>query len=340
MLCFRCAAPTGPAARRDARGRPLCAACWSSTNAKAAATASPTSSIASDLALEPQAADRTRAPCLKCGAALRVGVPACPSCGFDASSVPLQPAQARRVLGEFDADPDSSPQSRRRRRPRDAAPPPALPTCTHCKYNLSGVLPDSQGCTRCPECGHSNRLFLRNPKDELVSREVARATIRKPAIMLIAGLAGLTLFLFARGWWTGGATGAVFGPLAASGSTSSSLQTGLYSVGVGLAIWLGVTLVAFGVVMAAGWLWLGLDGKPSLTLLQVAGSMTVTACCVVFLGLLPLPIPPLIVYGLAGFMYAGFLTDLCEFYIQDATIVTVLTCACLVVPGVLVAAII
>lgn len=272
----------------------------------------------------------SRAPCPRCGGAMSPGVAACGSCGYDPSSVPLNTEKAREILGDFDNDGTFTP-AEDRARAKDAAArkkkpaksgPQVIP-CKQCSQNLVGVPIRKDGVTVCPECGTENRPMTRREYDEEVSSSVHRWAYLRPALMLGIGLALCTLLWAAQGWIRGGAVGAAVGWIGtgpAGGVAGSLAQAGLGLMGFGI-----VTLAAFGAVIFAGWAWTGFSAPLHLTLLQTAGCLATSLALVLVLRAVPIPFPPMLIFALGAMIYAYLLSEEIDVYLQDATIITVIT---------------
>jgi hypothetical protein len=115
-----------------------------------------------------------RAPCPKCGAEQKVGVPECPECGHAPPRDPGSPRLPKPKLG-----PGAKPR-----------------TCRKCSYPLEGLKQPT-----CPECGTPFSLFTRREWDEATSDEVARNAYLKAACIAAGGvLLGVCVQLLMGRW--------------------------------------------------------------------------------------------------------------------------------------------
>ncbi|MDX2131950.1 MAG: hypothetical protein SFY69_07860 [Planctomycetota bacterium] len=265
-------------------------------------------------------AGKSRAPCPKCGAAMRPGVPAC-VCGFNPAALPLDPEKVRQILGDF--DPDATPADQRRPKKAKPAPAVAQPTCGACGYVLTGVPTSAQGDVTCPECGTTKRLSYRKPEYDELSAEVARWSVLRPVFMIAGGLLVVVGVMFANGWVQGGIRGAALGWVRPPG------QRGLGVAGPlvlgGLLVYAWATLVAFGVTALLGVMWTGVSTTFRKMLLNVAGLVAVALAIRVTVDLIPLPIPWWATGMVCGVIYAWYLADMQDLDLQESAIVTFCT---------------
>jgi hypothetical protein len=272
----------------------------------------------------------SRAPCPRCGAAMLPGVAACGACGYDPSSIPLNTDKAREILGDFDNDGTFTPGEERARikaaagrRKKAADQTPAQIPCKKCSQNLLGVPIQKDGSRICPECGTANRPLTRREYDEEVSISVHRWAYLRPTLMLGIGLVVCMALWAANGWIRGGAVGAAAGWIGsgpAGGVAGSLLQ-----VGLGLAGFVIATIVAVGAVILAGWAWTGFSAPIHLTILQTAGCLATSLAIILFLRAIPIPFPPMLILALGAMIYSYLLSEEIDVYLQDATIITVMT---------------
>jgi uncharacterized Zn finger protein (UPF0148 family) len=325
-LCFHCGRDcSSPPRFRDKAGRLWCAACVEKvTKAPVPITLAP-----------PDHSGRHRAPCPKCNTPLAVGQPACPSCGYDPSSVPLEPSKARAILGDF--DPDATPlherlKTKARARRNKPPPPEYRPTCTQCGYDLRGVKP-GPGDLTCPECGTANSFRIRSEEDERLSLEIARREIHRPVRYLIVGLLLTAALLLADGWIQGGFKGSLYGFIGKGppGGWIGSLK----NLGLGLAGYAGAASLAFTVSLACAFLWTGLNTTIRILALQVAGFAAAATALLLLLLAIPAPIPVWVLVLIAACMYAYLLADGQDLYFQDAAFVTGITLVLIYIPLVL-----
>src|SRR5262245_26928555 len=298
--CVRCGRDCSDRPRvRDKHGRYCCKECVDSLRSTRAG--GPASSEEGIIAIDDaDLSDRHRAPCPKCGHALKVGEPACPGCGFDPTNVPLNTEEARRVLGEFDADPDATPTTQRKPDKKK----PKGPICQHCGYSLRGVPAQEDNTLKCPECGKITKPLSRTDYDIETSRETVRWAWLKPFIMLGGGLVGSCLVWFLHAFVNPGAAGALFGFVATG---KASLTAGFMNVAIGLVGFTAAVIVAYLITVFCGLLWTGINSPLGLMALQIAGIMACSMLFVTVVGTIPLPIPPLIIEAFGGMMYAYLL---------------------------------
>lgn len=337
-ICFRCGIDVSTSRRfKDAAGKFYCESCAQAMQrrrAKVAQIASKESSAPSsesEYTLEPVEEAITRAPCPKCASSFQPGRADCPVCGYDPSTVPLNPDKAREVLGDFDAHPDDTAEAREERRKRkekrdEAEARRNIPRCKQCDYELSGLPTDQRGGMKCPECGTLNRFYTRLQHDEMVSREMEKETIRKPLIFLCLGggaYGAVTLFEAARA-----AQASISPSAAALGLTTSGPDYTKAAAVVGGALLLFVFATVIGVIcllVVARFLMGGVDSHLKHTILFVASAMS---CALAFFAigdavthglifLLPL--------GITTFMYAALLADFVDLELRDARIVSFVT---------------
>jgi DNA-directed RNA polymerase subunit M/transcription elongation factor TFIIS len=277
----------------------------------------------------------SRAPCPRCGAAMVAGISACGSCGYDPSSVPLNTEKAREVLGDFDNDGTFTPSDERARMKAAAKvkkanlkeKPSEIP-CKKCSQNLLGVPVRKDGVIVCPECGVENRPITRREYDEEVSASVHRWTYLRPALMLGIGLAVCVVLWAANGWIRGGMVGAASGWIGngpPGGVVGSVVQVGVGFVGFTIA-----SIAAVGAVIFAGWVWTGFAGSMPLIVLQTTGCLATSLAMVLFMRAIPIPFPGMIIIALGAMLYAYLLSEEIDVYLQDATIITVMTFAAIV----------
>jgi predicted RNA-binding Zn-ribbon protein involved in translation (DUF1610 family) len=262
------------------------------------------------------------------------GIAACPACGYDPSSVPLNTDKAREVLGDFDNDGTFTPAEERERQAAKAAKKKgdkdrSSIACKACGQSLVGVPRQKAGELICPECGVSNRPASRREYDEEVSASIERWAYLRPAIMLTVGLAICMLFWFADGWIRGGMRGAAVGWIGTGpkdGLFGSFVQTI-----VGLIGFVCASAIAVVVVFLAGVSWTGFSGTVTLTILRTVGCLAAALAMVTMVRAIPLPIPGLITLALGSMAYAYMLSEEIDVYLPDAMIITVMTFAGVIV---------
>lgn len=311
---------SGGAGLVDTDGRWWCRACFAkkmrdSRQAKPAADGA--------IGLEKSAvAGRTRAPCPTCGGALIVGQPVCGGCGYDPRSIPLDPAKAEAILGDF--DPDITPEEKReKKKPKPPPPPPKEKTCTQCGYALTGVPARPQGGIVCPECGEENRSRTRGENDEQLSREVARWTYLKPALMAGISLPIYAVLLLIQGWWQGGWQAALVGPVRAAGVRGWPLA--MKSLGLGLGLYVWSVGIAFVVTVVMGVMWTGISTTFRVTAVTVAGLLAVAFACGLFLFAIPLPLPWWAIFAFCMFGYTWYVGEMLDLDMHEAFIVSLMT---------------
>ncbi len=337
-VCVRCGrqGPDGAMAR-DAKGRAWCGACWAALAAAAprgvkaggapvapGAAGAPARHEASarepgviDL-LEEDFAGKSRAPCPKCGGAMRPGVPACGRCGFDPTTIPLEPSKAREVLGDF--DPDATPAHKRASKKAKAPAAVRAPACSSCGYSLAKLPSSAQGEIVCPECGTINRIALRREADEELSAEVARWAVLRPVLMIAGGLGVSAAVLLAMGWVQGGVAASLHGMLKAPGQRGWG--EALRNLAGGMAFFVWASLIAWGATAVLGLLWTGISNSLRMMLLNVAGLTAVAMGMYLALGLIPLPIPWWAMGVLCWIIYVWYLADMQDLDLQEAAVVT------------------
>jgi len=365
--CVRCGRDTSNLPRvKDASGRYACKACVSAARIGGAAArgavvpvpASPTARVdatrqaqvatAQSASASPAPDDSldiipledvemtgSRAPCPRCGAGLLAGVSACRSCGYEPSSVPLNTEKAREVLGDFDNDGTFTPSEERSRmkaaakaKKKSPKQAPAEIPCKKCSQNLLGVPVRKDGVTVCPECGVENRPITRREYDEEVSASIHRSTYLRPALMLGIGLAVCVVLWAANGWIRGGMNGAASGWI--GNGPPGGLLGSVVQVGIGLVGFAIASMAAVGAVMFAGMVWTGFSGAMHLTVLQTTACLATSLALVLFLRAIPIPFPGMIIIALGAMVYAYLLSEEIDVYLQDATIITVMTFAAIV----------
>lgn len=251
-----------------------------------------------------------------------VGQPVCGGCGYDPRSIPLDPAKAEAILGDF--DPDITPEEKReKKKPKPPPAPPKEKTCTECGYALTGVPARPQGGIVCPECGAENRALTRGEADEELSREVAKWTYLKPVLMAAISLPIYAVLLLLQGWWQGGWQGAYFGPVRAAGVRGWPLAFKSLGAGLGLYVWsIGI---AFVVTLVLGVLWTGISTTLRATVVTLAGLLAVAFACAMFLFAIPLPLPwwGIMAFCLLG--YSWYLGEMLDLDLLEAFIVSLTT---------------
>lgn len=264
---------------------------------------------------------QNRAPCVKCGTAMVAGTPACPKCGYDPASVPLNPDKAREILGEF--DPDVTPVSKRKKKPKKIAPAPPPPTCSQCSYPIAGLTAEPNGSVTCPECGTRQVIRVRRAVDDETSRDVERWMYLKPSLVLAGFFVMLVLTLLVQGWVQGGLNGALSGWIRPS--TSRGWGVAARAVAHGLA-WYGCgVVVGFGVALLLTTFWCGGSTTKRVLALQIASLMTMAFGVTTAVLLIPIPIPLWAVLAVVGIFYTYYLADWQDLYMQDAGIIAGVT---------------
>ncbi|MBI1190696.1 MAG: hypothetical protein GC200_08480 [Tepidisphaera sp.] len=337
-ICFRCGIDVSTSRRfKDAAGKFYCEACAQALQRRRAkiaqvasrSTAAPASE--GEYTLEPVEEAVTRAPCPKCASSFQPGRADCPVCGYDPASVPLNPEKAREVLGDFDAHPDDTAESREERRKRkqqreEAEARRNVPHCKKCDYELSGLPTDKRGGMKCPECGTLNRFYTRLQHDEMVSREMEKAAFRKPLIFLTIGGGTYGAYLLYEAAMA--AQASISPGAAALGLTTSGpdYTKAIAIVAAGLGLFVGATVIGLiALLVVARFLMGGVDSHLKHTTLFVASAMS---CALAFFAigdavthglifLLPL--------GITTFMYAALLADFVDLELRDARIVSFVT---------------
>jgi DNA-directed RNA polymerase subunit RPC12/RpoP len=325
---------------RDAKGRAWCGACWAAlaaasprrVKAGGAANAPEAKSPAGIARPEPRAgarepevldlleddfAGKSRAPCPKCGGAMRPGVPACGGCGFDPSTIPLEPSKAREILGDF--DPDATPAHKRAPKKAKATAKVPSPVCSSCGYALANIPASAQGDIVCPECGTRNHVSLRREVDEELSAEVARWAVLRPALMIAGGVGVSAAVLLAMGWIQGGVAASLHGVMKPPGQRGWGVALGNLAGGMAFYAW--ASLIAWGTTAALGLLWTGIANSLRMMLLNVAGLVAVAFGMYLALGLIPLPIPWWAMGVLCWIVYVWYLADMQDLDLQEAGVV-------------------
>lgn len=351
QLCFRCGLDVSSARRfKDAAGKLYCASCAQALQRRRAAAARvasgsvpaspttlppaspPTSSDTGEYQLEQVEEALTRAPCPACGSSFEPNKAACPSCGYDPATVPLNPDKAREVLGEaFDAHPDDTAEAREQRRQRklkrDAEEARLqVPLCSECSYELTGVPSDNHGGIRCPECGTINRIRVRLAHDELVSREMAREMFRKPIVYLaIGGGLYVAFYVFQ-------AVRAAQAGVTPGGAALGLTSTGPDYVKAASVLAGGAILFAFAwlvglitLLVVGKFLFDGIDSHPRHTALFVAAAISCSLSFLVVGAALTSGMIFLLPLGITTFMYAAMLADMNDIELRDARIVSMVT---------------
>ncbi|CAG0970561.1 hypothetical protein PHYC_01222 [Phycisphaerales bacterium] len=320
--CIRCgkAIPRGQAFV-DTSGKWWCRECFTSHGLRQSSPR-PGSPGDGPIAIEgPNFAGKTRAPCPKCGAAMTPGIPACSVCAYDPASIPLDPAKARDILGDF--DPDATPKEKGEPRTIKKPPKPRIPTCTNCGYSLKGLPAQPSGGIVCPECSTHNTVVLRRDEDEETSREIARWTYLKPLYLLIGGLIGYVLLLIARGWINGNLDASIYGIVRAPGQRGWNVA--LVNVLVGLAFYAWTVVVASTLTILAGLAWAGLSTTFRVLFLQSAGLLATIFAVWTLLYTIPLPLPWWAISAFCGLFYIYYLADMQEIEWWDATVIMLAT---------------
>lgn len=206
--------------------------------------------------------------CLNCAHTVDALNPHCAYCGFDARKG--MPKKIAETLSH-------------------AAPK----LCRECGYDLSGLT-----IGICPECGTKNSLTPRNPLLLASSMEVRKEAYRRPAIMLGAALAVLSVFqLFLHhGDWRYAAL---------------YLMCFFTSLPVVVLSYCGCCLA-----------WIGFDMPIHLAALRLAGVGAVALVVYAIFSLLPVWVVPL---GLANITYVWMMAHELDMEIQDATVVALLS---------------
>jgi len=253
---------------------------------------------------------------------MAAGTPACPKCGYDPASIPLDPEKAREILGEF--DPDVTPAAQRKKKtPKKPVPVPPPPKCSQCSYPIAGLTAEPNGTVTCPECGTRQVIRVRRAVDDETSREVERWMYLKPTLVLCGFLLVLVLALVVQGWVQGGVSGALSGwirPAASRGwgVAARALAHGLAWYGCGV-------VVGSGVALLLTTFWCGGSTTKRVLALQVTSLMAMAFGVTTLVLLIPIPIPLWAVLAVVGIFYAYYLADWQDLYMQDAGIITGVT---------------
>lgn len=251
-----------------------------------------------------------------------VGRPACGACGYDPRHVPLEPSKAEAVLGDF--DPDVTPASKRDKAKAKPKPTPRPEkSCTRCGQSLTGVPTLPQGGVKCPECGTENRALTRSEVDEETSRDVAKWTYLKPALMIVFSMPVYTGLLLLQGWWQGGWQGALLGPVRATGQRGWGLAFQSLAVGLGLYVW--SVGIAFVVTFVSGVLWTGMSTTLRAMLVTLAGLLAVAFACGLALFAIPLPLPWWAIFAFCNLGYTWYLAEMLDLDLHEAFIVSLMT---------------
>lgn len=320
--CIRCgkSIPAGQSLV-DTTGKWWCRECFSKHGLRQTSAVPPNQG---SIAIEgPDYRGMTRAPCPNCGAAMTPGVPACPVCAYDPASIPLDPAKAREILGDF--DPDATPKDKRAPKPSAKKAKRNAPTCTGCGYNLKGLPALPSGGTQCPECSTINSVILRRDEDEETSREIARWTYLKPLYLLIGGLTGYVPLLLSRGWLNGNYPAALSGMIKPPGQ--SGWGSALANLGLGLALYAWTVVVSAGLTFLVGLAWAGISTTIRILVLQTAGLLATLFAVWLLIYMIPIPIPWWAISAFCGLFYLYYLADMQEIEWWDAAVIGVATCA-------------
>lgn len=369
QLCFRCGIDVSASKRfKDAAGKYYCEACVQGVKRRATHDrSSPAAAIASReqtasehiaqpraVPREPKPADvpqhrgthvdtagggyalapvedvATRAPCPKCGASFQPGKAVCVMCGFDPATVPLNPEKARELLGDFDAHPDDTAESREERRRRKAERDAServrtVPTCKQCGYELSGLVADTRGKVKCPECGTSNRFHTRFGHDEMVSRQMEKETIRRPLVYLCIGGGTYVAAMIGMGIQAA-STASRSAAISGVASTGPNFAAAIGAMIAGLLIFGGASFIGVVIYLILGKFLLGgVDSHLRHTVFFVVSAMSCAlalfALGATVIGAWVLLIP----YGLAAFLYAALLAHFTDTDLRDARIISLVT---------------